>query len=968
MLAGGATLSATAQAPFVVPGAPRWQWQSPSRGGYNLLDVHVFDDQSAFAVGNHGAALKTTDQGRTWNQVWLGMDYDLKSVSFVSPLVGWVAYDTPSPSLTSQTGRGEIRRTGDGGRTWAVQPIGEPSDVEMKSVRFLSATEGYVHYYYNAPSLGRPARLRLTHNGGQSWVPVPVPNATRAVQFLTPLLGYLSGPGFVQKTTDGGLTFTAVTPASAGSIAFDQLSFVNAQTGWVSSPSGGSAPNFYHTTNGGTTWSPVQIYPLSPNYYAPAMNLFFCDALHGTAGQHVTVDGGQTWAIAFGAVSQGTTRLRSSGVGFSVDVFGRLVTTTDFGLTGREDNPGVGGVELSRVNFPDPVHGWAFGGNYGRLFRPSGRGQAWTRVDVAAAAPSVDWTAARLQAGAFPDTDTAALAGYEFWGQPAQAMFVLRTEDGGQRWTRQPLAGARSVNDLQFRDCRYGLLVGDAGEVWYTHDGGQSWQRGTSGTTQHLLTASWAGPTTAYARGTGSTFLKTLDSGATWQPVPNTFFSDPSRFSNTNVQFITPRLGFTTSSNLFRTTDGGQTWTFASSARNVNGVSFVSAREGWAYGQEVYHTTDAGQTWTQQVDVGQGQLSGSFIDRYNGWVVGFGGTIVRYSEKFIAARPLAQTTYCAGGTLALAFDTTGQFPTTERRFAAQLSNARGRFRPGQIRVVGQGTASPLAVTLPFDVPAGSAYRLRVVQADSLVLGADTGQNLTINPAAAATIAPAGPQTLCAGRTLTLSAPAGQAQYLWSTGATTPTLAVTAGGTYAVRVAGANGCLGPPSAAVTVRLVPLPAPPVIRQSPGGQLSVTPLAGATYQWTRNGTAIAGATAASYPATGAAPVGTYTAVVTNGDGCASAASAPLVVVLATRPALAADFSLYPNPTPAAFIVERPAGGGAARVVVLDALGRCAWQQALPPQQTRLAGPPLPGGAYQVLLYLASGEVVGRRLVVVP
>jgi hypothetical protein len=54
------------------------------------------------------------------------------------------------------------------------------------------------------------------------------------------------------------------------------------------------------------------------------------------------------------------------------------------------------------------------------------------------------------------------------------------------------------------------------------------------------------------------------------------------------------------------------------------------------------------------------------VDPYNGWLAGgYGGSILHYSEKFITARPLAQTTFCAGETLALSFDTTGTFPPSE---------------------------------------------------------------------------------------------------------------------------------------------------------------------------------------------------------------------------------------------------------------------------------------------------------------
>jgi gliding motility-associated-like protein len=66
----------------------------------------------------------------------------------------------------------------------------------------------------------------------------------------------------------------------------------------------------------------------------------------------------------------------------------------------------------------------------------------------------------------------------------------------------------------------------------------------------------------------------------------------------------------------------------------------------------------------------------------------------------------------------------------------------------------------------------------------------------------------GDATLCAGNSLTLDATAPGAIYLWSTGATSPTITVTQGGTYAVTVL-VSGCSA--SDTITVQVVDLPVP-------------------------------------------------------------------------------------------------------------------------------------------------------------
>jgi hypothetical protein len=63
-------------------------------------------------------------------------------------------------------------------------------------------------------------------------------------------------------------------------------------------------------------------------------------------------------------------------------------------------------------------------------------------------------------------------------------------------------------------------------------------------------------------------------------------------------------------------------------------------------------------------------------------------------------------------------------------------------------------------------------------------------------------------TICLGQTIQLCAPAGYAQYLWSTGATTTCINVTKAGTYSVTVTNASGCSSTCSKTVTVNTLPI----------------------------------------------------------------------------------------------------------------------------------------------------------------
>ncbi|MFN3876450.1 MAG: hypothetical protein ACK4L7_11125, partial [Flavobacteriales bacterium] len=154
----------------------------------------------------------------------------------------------------------------------------------------------------------------------------------------------------------------------------------------------------------------------------------------------------------------------------------------------------------------------------------------------------------------------------------------------------------------------------------------------------------------------------------------------------------------------------------------------------------------------------------------------------------------------------------------------------------------------------------------------------------------ATVTANGPTSFCTGGSVVLSANAGTGYtYQWRnngvniSGAVSSTYTATASGSYTVVVT-SNGCSAT-SAAVAVS-ASSPSATITAGGPtafcsGGSvvLSANTGTGLTYQWRRNGTAINGATAASYTATLA---GTYTVVVTA-NGCSTTSAGTTVTVSA-------------------------------------------------------------------------------------
>jgi hypothetical protein len=179
----------------------------------------------------------------------------------------------------------------------------------------------------------------------------------------------------------------------------------------------------------------------------------------------------------------------------------------------------------------------------------------------------------------------------------------------------------------------------------------------------------------------------------------------------------------------------------------------------------------------------------------------------------------------------------------------------------------------------------------VTSAPAIVI-ACTAPAITTQPQSAALIA--GQST-----TLSVTATGIPLAYQWSkdgtaiAGATTASLPITppATATYAVTISNACGTLTSAVATVSVcNPASITTPPQSTTFTAGQsktLSVTATGTGTltYQWSANGTAIGGATAASLSVTPAATT-SYTVTVTN--SCGSVTSAPATVTLCTPPAI--------------------------------------------------------------------------------
>ncbi len=205
-----------------------------------------------------------------------------------------------------------------------------------------------------------------------------------------------------------------------------------------------------------------------------------------------------------------------------------------------------------------------------------------------------------------------------------------------------------------------------------------------------------------------------------------------------------------------------------------------------------------------------------------------------------------------------------------------------------------------ATTQSTTVSASGSYTVQVTYSAGC-FATSVATVVTVNILPTPTITAGGATTFCQGGSVTLTASAGSS-YLWSNGATTQAITVSAAGNYNVRVTNANGCFAT-SANTTVTVNPLPTATITAGGPttfcqGGSVALTSNAGSSYLWSNN------ATTQSITATTS---GNYTVTVTNASGCSTTSAVrtvtvnplPVLTVTATPTSVSRGFNTQLNVT---------------------------------------------------------------------
>jgi photosystem II stability/assembly factor-like uncharacterized protein len=451
--------------------------------------------------------------------------------------------DLVDQSTGYATGYGAIKKTTDGGKTWAAQSV--PLQGNLISVDFVSVGTGWV--------VGAEGTVFRTTDGGAHWTRQRHDSDRfyTGVSFVNASTGWVSANAHIIRTTDGGAHWTEQSVPLDGDAA--RIRMLNAQVGWAV----GALRTILHTTDGGDTWTLQQggVYENADNVY-PLWGIDVLDASHAVAvGDGVqietTTDAGATWVhrgngsptLPFRLVHLGAQRV------WSANSNSEVLRSTDGGVTWRRAViqlvPCDRCSNTSDVTFIDKNEGWA-----------------------------------------------------TINGDFTLTSWVFHTTDGGANWESLfvtdtgPLTGIASINRKTL------VAVSGADDlIFRSTDGGHTWAP-----IDHPAVPDFfgnvrfvPGTKTGWAVGANGKILRSKDAGKTWV-LQHGGGQQPNLL---DVSFADTRHGWAVGGNTLYTSNGGKTWKPQSPGIGVVfGVSAVNASTAWVSGiEQVASTTNAGSAW-----------------------------------------------------------------------------------------------------------------------------------------------------------------------------------------------------------------------------------------------------------------------------------------------------------------------------------------------------------------------------------
>src|SRR4051794_35094483 len=566
------TVTLTLSAPLAA--ASRWTSLGPFGGDVGHVTADPVDARIVYATMGESGTFKSLDRGLSWTPIHTGV------------AAGGVALDPSRHTTIYQTiAPVQVLKSTDGGLHWTESiPPGEFGQVGEMAVDpavanrvYLAATDGVWH----------------SLDGGASWLqsrhPLNAANVKALVAVARPAgTVFAAAEGGVFKSVDGGDSWTSTSRGLPSGTVTALVRAARTGTLWAAVGGRGVFVSF----NGGASWKAAKKQPASAGTVTSlATTADGRTAWAGTAqkGAYHTTDSGAHWTpvslrpnASVTSLALGGSTLYAGLLTSDSDVNGHdaggVFASTNGGTTWQRRNNGLAGLRVDLALDPRDQSLWAVTSIQGLFHRPAG-GLDWDFVPQPPVDVTVDPTSRVVFSPVFAADGSAlyAVASHGLW----------KTVDGTASWTE----------------------VGPANPPFFIVNN---------------VVADARDPETLYVPQGLNSLYASRDAGATWQgqtlPLPCLFIalaSAPSIAGTLYAGGAGLRAGSSscndpTSPALYRSTDGGATWTPAGTGLGAADPASLYVRSiavdpldartlyaGLYLDEAVWKSTDAGAAWTR---------------------------------------------------------------------------------------------------------------------------------------------------------------------------------------------------------------------------------------------------------------------------------------------------------------------------------------------------------------------------------
>lgn len=598
---------------------------------YALNDVEFVGYESVFAVGDDGVILKSTDAGESWDQINSGTRATLYEIQFVTENVGYiVGYEDI------------VLKTDNGGNNWFPIEINNPGYPYVMDLFFVTADKGFV--------VGDEGKIFRTNDGGRTWdYHSEGFRNFNTVYFVNESLGFVCGrSNILFRTSDFGDSWTQIDMENFGwNLWFKDICFTNEQTGYMISSDG----DVLKTVDAGISWALIN--NLSTDY---ATNICFVNEnegyiIGGWTGSTFfkTQDAGITWQeididgfSSLSGISLNPTGEKGCVVGDaagygSSSASGRVILcSVDNGNTWSKTNYINGNRDYKDVAFFDNNIGYVFGGDYysgGIAHKTFDGGITWQQLPV----PPLNSYSTGVRKCYFINQDTIF----------AFSDSAYLTTDGGFTWESKNEFNRNSQYHFIDYDTIYRLDGFSDAIVYKSVNAGETWELINN-------SGNWLTHISFYNENIGfllgySVILKTEDGGETWSEYSHNLSQilNTIIFIDENIILIGGNEG-----TLMKSIDAGETWTIIPSIikTNIIDIDFFDQNNGIILANNdgglsnVYSTSDGGETWNFVMQISEDTYKAFVNNNAETFIIGNSGTFLKYGQIL----PPSQAGYIVG--------------------------------------------------------------------------------------------------------------------------------------------------------------------------------------------------------------------------------------------------------------------------------------------------------------------------------